>query len=95
MSHEKSLNIFNNLFRGIVELPRVFDDVFQHTERGGIVVAVADAFVEDEGEVEIAFLFDDALCVEFVGTALGAEREENGTGTEIVPRACRSEGTRT
>ena len=48
-----SVDILHDLFRRIVQLCGIADDLLEHTEGGGIVVAVADPFVQHEGEVHV------------------------------------------
>ena len=71
-------------FGDFVKLPRVFQNALEHAERGGVVIAVAYALVEDKREVDVRLFVNSALCVKLNGTALCSEREEYGTGSEII-----------
>ena len=78
-----SIHIRDHL-RPFVELPGIAEDIVQVLERGGIVVAVADALIRYEGVVHVLLFLNHAGGIRFVDAPLGTEGEEYRTGAEIV-----------
>ena len=79
-----SLHILQNLSRRSIQLPGIAEDIFEHTQAGGVVIAVADAFVENEGDVHVGLFCNRAVGFQLVGTFFCAERAEGRAGTEVV-----------
>jgi hypothetical protein len=53
-------------------------------EESGIVIAIADPFVQDKFHVDILSLYHGAIFLNFNGPAFAAESTETGNVTEIV-----------
>ena len=79
-------DVLNDGLRRRVQLPGIADDELELAQGGGVVVPVADALVQHEGEIQVSLPFDGAVGLGLVDPPFRAESEEHRAGAEVVER---------
>ena len=78
------IDVFFNRFGRIDQKLRILDVATPILKGGGVFEAVTDSFVGDYLHIDNLFLYDVALAIDLVDTALGSIRDEYGQVAEII-----------
>ena len=93
----KSVNVLNNLFGSFVKAIRMTEDPIELFKSDCVIMTVGNAFIGNNGKINVFVFFNAAVFLNFKSGAFCAEGEENRAVSEVIEMMINrrnSEGTK-